>query len=51
LFFQDQQQIPRLLGDPDAVGVGGHPGQVDPAGVQFDAGTARTGAAARRCRR
>ena len=33
---QHQQQVPGLLGDPAAVGVGGHAGQVDPPGVQFD---------------
>jgi len=31
-----QQQVAGLLGDPGTVGVGGHPGQVDPAGVEFD---------------
>ena len=35
-FSQDQQQVAGLLGDPAAVGIGGHPGQVDPPGVQFD---------------
>jgi len=34
-FAKHQQQVPCLLGDPGAVGVGGHPGQVDPAGVEF----------------
>ena len=33
---QHQQEVAGLLGDPGGVGVGGHPGQVDPAGVQFD---------------
>src|SRR4029450_104176 len=36
LLAQHQQQIPRLLGDPGAIGVGGDPGQVNPSGVQFD---------------
>jgi len=31
-----QQQVAGLLGDPAAGGVGGHPGQVDPAGVELD---------------
>ena len=31
-----QQQVAGLLGDPGAVRVGRHPGQVDSAGVQFD---------------
>jgi hypothetical protein len=36
-FSQDKQQVAGLLGDPGAVGVGGHSSQVDPPGVQFDA--------------
>jgi len=35
-FAEHQQQVAGLLGDPAAVGVGGHPSQVDPAGVQLD---------------
>jgi hypothetical protein len=35
-FLQRQQKVPGLLGDPGAVGVGGHPAEVHPAGVQFD---------------
>jgi hypothetical protein len=35
-FPEHQWQVAGLLGDPGGVGVGGHPGQVDPAGVQFD---------------
>src|SRR5512132_3895658 len=31
-----QEQVPGLLGDPGAIRVGRHPGQVDPPGVQFD---------------
>jgi hypothetical protein len=49
--LQVQQEVAGLLGNPGGVGVGSHPGQVDAPGVQFDAGTARTTAAARRCRR
>jgi hypothetical protein len=33
---QDHEEVASLLGHPDAVGVGGDPGQVDPPGVQFD---------------
>jgi hypothetical protein len=36
LLAEFQQQVPGLLGDPGAVGIGGHAGQVDAAGVQFD---------------
>jgi hypothetical protein len=36
LLLQHQQQVTSLLGDPGGVGVGGHSGQVDPPGVQFD---------------
>ncbi len=36
LFSQHQQQVSGLLGDPGAIRVGGHPGQVDPPGVQLD---------------
>jgi len=32
---QHQQQVAGLLRDPAAVGVGGHPGEMDPAGVEF----------------
>jgi hypothetical protein len=35
-FLEDKQQVAGLLGDPGAVGVGGHAGQVDSAGVQLD---------------
>jgi hypothetical protein len=42
LLAEHQQQVARLLGDPGGAWVGGQPGQVDAAGVQFDAGTART---------
>jgi hypothetical protein len=31
-----KQQVASLLGDPGTVGVGGHPGQVDSPGVQFE---------------
>jgi hypothetical protein len=34
-FSQHQQLIASLLRDPGAVGVGGHPGKVNSAGVQF----------------
>ena len=34
--FQHQEEVAGLLGDSAAVGVGGHPGQVDPPGVVFD---------------
>jgi len=33
---QHQQQVAGLLGDPGAGRLGGHPGQVDPPGVQLD---------------
>jgi hypothetical protein len=33
---QHQQQVSCLLGDPAAIGMGGHPGQVDPAGLQLN---------------
>jgi hypothetical protein len=46
LVLQAQQLVAGLLGDLGGIGVGGHPGQVHPASVQFDAGTARTVAAA-----
>ena len=36
LLAEFQQQVPGLLGDPGAVGIGGHAGKVDAAGVQFD---------------
>jgi hypothetical protein len=36
LFAEHLQQVAGLLGDPQTVGVGGHPGQVDPSGVQLD---------------
>jgi hypothetical protein len=35
-FAQHHQQVAGLLGDPQTVGGGGHPGQVDPPGVQLD---------------
>ena len=38
-----------LLGNPAAVGVGGHPGQVHPPGVVFDGRTAPPAAATRSC--
>jgi hypothetical protein len=34
--FQHQHQVAGLLGNPAAVGVGSHPGQVHPPGVVFD---------------
>jgi hypothetical protein len=30
------EQVAGLLGDPCAIGIRGHPGQMDSAGVQFD---------------
>jgi hypothetical protein len=33
---QHRQQVAGLLGDPGAVGVGGHPAKVDPPGVELD---------------
>jgi hypothetical protein len=36
LLAQDQQQVAGLLGNPRAVGVGGHAGQVDASGVELD---------------
>jgi hypothetical protein len=36
LLAEHQQQVPCLLGDPGAVGVGSHAGEMDPAGVQLD---------------
>ena len=36
LLAQDQQEVAGLLGDLAAVGVGRHPGEMDPSGVQFD---------------
>jgi hypothetical protein len=33
---EHQQQVAGLLGDPGTVRVGGHPGEMDPSGVQFD---------------
>jgi hypothetical protein len=35
-FVQGQQQVARLLGDPGGIGIGGHAGHMDPAGVQLD---------------
>jgi hypothetical protein len=35
-FAEHHQQVASLLGDPTAVGVGGHPRQVDPPGIQLD---------------
>jgi hypothetical protein len=35
-FAEHHRQVASLLGDPTGVGGGGHPGQVDPAGVQLD---------------
>ena len=34
--LQRQQEITGLLGDPTAVGVGGHAAQVDVSGVEFE---------------
>jgi hypothetical protein len=36
LLAEHQEQVAGLLGDPGGVGIGGHPGQVDPTGAQFD---------------
>jgi hypothetical protein len=36
LLAQRQQEVAGLLGDPAAVWVGGHAGEMDPSGVQFD---------------
>jgi hypothetical protein len=36
LLAEFQQEVAGLLGDPGAVGVGSHAGQVDAAGVQLD---------------
>jgi hypothetical protein len=36
LLAEFQQQVAGLLGDPGAVGVGGHAGQVHASGVQLD---------------
>jgi len=36
LLTQHKQQVAGLLGDPAAVRVGGHPGHVDPPGIQLD---------------
>src|SRR6266568_1448691 len=36
LVLQAQQQVACLLGDPGGVGIGGHPGQVNPASAEFD---------------
>jgi hypothetical protein len=33
---QYQQQVAGLLGDPAAIRMGGHPGQVDPPGLQLN---------------
>ena len=33
---EHQQQVAGLLGDPGAVGVGGHTARVDPPGLQLD---------------
>jgi hypothetical protein len=35
-FLQRQQQVAGLLGQPRRRRVGGHPGQVDPTGIQLD---------------
>jgi hypothetical protein len=36
LFLQAQQEVACLLGDPGGVGIGSHPGQVNPTSAQFD---------------
>ena len=36
LLAEHHEQVAGLLGDPGGVGVGGHPGQVDPTSAQFD---------------
>jgi hypothetical protein len=32
----EHQQVAGLLGDPGAIGMAGHPGQMNPPGPQFD---------------
>jgi hypothetical protein len=34
---QHEHEVAGLLGDPGAVGVGGHPSQTNPPGIQLDA--------------
>jgi hypothetical protein len=46
-----QEPVAGSLGDPGTHPGCGHPGRVDPAGAQLNGSTARTAAAARRCRR
>jgi hypothetical protein len=47
LFAEHHQQVAGLLGDPGAVGVGGHPGQVDPSRLVVDEAPHLRAAAAR----
>ena len=51
LLAEHRERVAGLLGDPGGVGVGGHPGQVDPTGAQFDEEPHIQPGAARRCRR